>query len=458
MNLAYNGATNRIATPGHAYDGNGNLTTMPYLSMSYDVQNRLIQTDHTTNGTTQYGYSPGGQRVWKRDPNWEYGWSIDYYGVDGKLMSNCWAGFQEPATFTSSCDTERLYFGGKHVRTQKAPRETDYWGVVIDWAVPVTVDRLGSAGNYYPYGEARTNGASEFATYQRDNTGLDYAQNRYYSPQIARFTTADPYQASGGPAAPQSWNRYAYVQNDPINFGDPTGLWRACPNLDCTQSSSEPPSGSSHGGAFGGGDGMFVPVEVNTEFGQAGGGTSGMSYLDILRQTLLAPAVAGAVERLVEPDCAAMFGLFGGLDAASLLQSAFDQGNVRFYEFGSNIPVGVAAQTATPYIQIGINRAFVTGLVPGPTGATTYGSRGNPSVGVPIQGFISITNPPPGVITGFQGMSMDEMRQAVLIHELLHLLGVVGPDNMRQRITLPNGQTVYGSSGVTAAVRQNCFH
>ena len=34
----------------------------------------------------------------------------------------------------------------------------------------------------------------------------------------------DPYRASGGPADPGSWNRYSYVQGDPVNFRDPTGL------------------------------------------------------------------------------------------------------------------------------------------------------------------------------------------------------------------------------------------
>jgi hypothetical protein len=36
--------------------------------------------------------------------------------------------------------------------------------------------------------------------------------------------TPDPYRASGGAGNPQSWNRYSYVQGDPVNKGDPSGL------------------------------------------------------------------------------------------------------------------------------------------------------------------------------------------------------------------------------------------
>jgi hypothetical protein len=38
--------------------------------------------------------------------------------------------------------------------------------------------------------------------------------------------TPDPYRASGGPADPESWNRYTYVEGDPVNYGDSSGLMR----------------------------------------------------------------------------------------------------------------------------------------------------------------------------------------------------------------------------------------
>ena len=82
--------------------------------------------------------------------------------------------------------------------------------------------------NYYPYGEeigSTSNDQYKYASTYRDSaTGLDYAINRYYASGTARFLTPDPYQASGGPANPQSWNRYAYSLNDPANFSDPAGL------------------------------------------------------------------------------------------------------------------------------------------------------------------------------------------------------------------------------------------
>jgi RHS repeat-associated protein len=44
---------------------------------------------------------------------------------------------------------------------------------------------------------------------------------RYYSPTVGRFVSVDP--VLGDPARPQTWNRYAYVHNNPINLTDPDG-------------------------------------------------------------------------------------------------------------------------------------------------------------------------------------------------------------------------------------------
>jgi RHS repeat-associated protein len=93
----------------------------------------------------------------------------------------------------------------------------------------VNRDRLGSIGKFFPYGQERpsatTNGKEKFATYTRDaETGLDYAVNRYHSSGEGRFLSPDPYINSAGLGSPGSWNRYAYVEGDPINGYDPQGL------------------------------------------------------------------------------------------------------------------------------------------------------------------------------------------------------------------------------------------
>jgi RHS repeat-associated protein len=247
-NLNYDGQTNRIATPGYGYDANGNLTVMPFLTMQYDVQNRMTQSVSTNNGTKLYAYAPSGSRVAQSAPpdpvNYQYNtWSITFYGPDGRRAADCSAAYLPDAqypqrlVFQASCDEVYVYFGGKLVRKEYKPYLQDgrwvYYGNQPSAGATLATDRLGSVQTgsrttYYPYGEERdatNNDTQKFATYTRDSaTSLDYANARYYSSQIARFTTADPYSASAGPAEPQSWNRYAYVQNDPVNANDPAGL------------------------------------------------------------------------------------------------------------------------------------------------------------------------------------------------------------------------------------------
>jgi RHS repeat-associated protein len=88
------------------------------------------------------------------------------------------------------------------------------------------------------FGVAISNTATEFdaasydfrsgplcSGYFRDaETQLDYADQRYHQPGMGRFLTPDPFMGSEVPSIPGSWNRYAYVANDPINWNDPSGL------------------------------------------------------------------------------------------------------------------------------------------------------------------------------------------------------------------------------------------
>lgn len=57
----------------------------------------------------------------------------------------------------------------------------------------------------------------------------------------------------------------------------------------------------------------------------------------------------------------------------------------------------------------------------------------------------------------FSGMTNAEIQEAVLIHELLHLAGIAGSDSENQTIVLGNGQAVQGSTGISQAVKDNCF-
>jgi RHS repeat-associated protein len=90
-----------------------------------------------------------------------------------------------------------------------------------------TTDRLGSLRargteryTYYPYGEARTESVQGGGMY----AGLE-SPLRNYSPGFGRFDRPDPLGLGAVKMGdPGSWNRFAYVQGDPVNYRDPGGL------------------------------------------------------------------------------------------------------------------------------------------------------------------------------------------------------------------------------------------
>ena len=57
-----------------------------------------------------------------------------------------------------------------------------------------------------------------------DSTGLTSVGARYYDSQIGRFISVDPIMDL---TDPQQWAAYAYAENNPVTYSDPTGLWTA---------------------------------------------------------------------------------------------------------------------------------------------------------------------------------------------------------------------------------------
>lgn len=96
-----------------------------------------------------------------------------------------------------------------------------------------TIGHRNASGAGYVGGN---NPRQKLTGYERDiETGLDFAQARYFSSVQGRFTGVDPENAGAVPDDPQSWNGYAYARNSPVVFGDPTGTeYKFCVDGKCS--------------------------------------------------------------------------------------------------------------------------------------------------------------------------------------------------------------------------------
>jgi RHS repeat-associated protein len=245
-NLSYNAANNRITTPGFEYDPAGNQTRAVINASGtqqqyrYDCAGRLTQV-LDANGTPLaiYSYVEGAQRLMSVE-----GGVTTYYAWAGGQIS---AEYEASGTNALMWKMSYVYMGGKLLATDQAEgiryHHPDTLGTRLvtdasDGAV-ISEQLTMPFGTQVPYGSTlggdnswqhpgRSNlSKKKFTSYDRSEaTGLDYAMNRFYSPQQGRFTQVDPIGMNAASLShPQTLNLYAYCGNDPINNVDPDGLF-----------------------------------------------------------------------------------------------------------------------------------------------------------------------------------------------------------------------------------------
>ncbi|ABF43251.1 YD repeat protein [Candidatus Koribacter versatilis Ellin345] len=214
----YTANTNRYsAIPGVSapyYDANGNLTkdeahtyawdvdghpvTMDAVGVTYDAFGRTAETN--SGGTyKQFLYGPAGDKL----------------AITGATLTKAYVPLSgsDIAVYTAS----GLAFY----------RHADWLG--SSRVTSTSSSALNGSTAYAPFGEAYAQTGStdlSFTTQNQDtDSGLYDFPARRYDPTQGRWVAPDPAGVGAvNPTDPKSWNRYAYVENDPLGNVDPTGL------------------------------------------------------------------------------------------------------------------------------------------------------------------------------------------------------------------------------------------
>jgi RHS repeat-associated protein len=223
---------NTYGAASYTYGPSGDLRTKTAggqtTTYSYDAFGNLMGTWLPDGRTIEYVVDALNRRVGKK----VNGVLTEGYLYDGKLRPVAWldgAGAVK-ATFVYGLHVNvpeyMTVIGGSTYRIL-----TDHLGsprLVVDTASGAVVQRM----DYDSFGQVLLDSAPGFqplgfagGLYDRD-TGLVRFGARDYDPAVGRWTNKDPIRFRGG------LNLYVYVEDDPIDRRDPTGLWGLAVNLD----------------------------------------------------------------------------------------------------------------------------------------------------------------------------------------------------------------------------------
>jgi RHS repeat-associated protein len=228
---------------GYSYDSNGNQTTKAQTGITdktwtqtWDYENRLVKVEKAKgaeNRTVTFKYDPFGRRIEKqlttiidsitKTATWKYVYDGDNIAVE--IYTND-AGVTEKTWYTHGANID------EHLAIERNGQYFYYHADGLGSIANIT-DASRNIVQTYQYDsfgmvKPSTNFRNSYTYTGREwdkETGLYYYRARYYDPMEGRFVSKDPISFAGGDV-----NLYGYVQNNPVNYIDPPGLFRISVN------------------------------------------------------------------------------------------------------------------------------------------------------------------------------------------------------------------------------------
>jgi RHS repeat-associated protein len=247
--LETNPITNQLTTM--SYDEAGNVKVHGAESFRWSSAGDLKGWNGTAGQFKEYVYTPDSERIGVA--HYYQGWSWTIRDFSGKVIREYESAIYDPWGEMGQAwlwNEDFVHANGKLLGGEREPE--------LGGRRHYHVDHLGSTRmvstwdgyrltehKYLPFGVEATKLLQEksvnfdhesklkYTGHERDYLGgelventnyLDYMHARYFNPNFARFLSVDPkLDLKRATRVPQGWNRYAYVENNPIKAVDPDG-------------------------------------------------------------------------------------------------------------------------------------------------------------------------------------------------------------------------------------------